>query len=364
MKKLVLLLFVITFLSCNKVEPLGKNEFKVDATLKGIKDNSLAIITNENKIIDSARVFNEKVSFRGSISEPNNVVLRIDKTRNYKYFWLEANPINIIAEDGKFKEARITGSKLQLKDDEFEARIKPFQILADKIDSYAEKNHKSLTSFQIDSLTTIYNKAEKDEENETMSFIREESNSVLSAYLLDFYSTTFEKDSVKVLYKNLNDSLKESKYGNSIKKFLNLNKELKIGDKYADLSLKNRNNEIKTISEIKSNYLLIEFWASNCGPCRVTNPKLVKIYQKYKSKGFEIYGISLDTNRKDWIKALEKDKLPWENVIDVKGFKGESTFTYGINVIPDNFLIDQKGNIIARKLWSKELEKKLEKLLP
>lgn len=364
MKKILLFVVVVFCISCNN-KKLAPNEYELEVSIAGLADSSLLILQEpKGTIIDSTRLSNNKATFKGSLNEyPVQWVLR-DLNGNYKYIWVEPSYMNVTVKDGNFFEAKITGSKIQAESDELARRIKPFEIIMDNIDNYAMKNQENLSDIEIDSLRTIYFRAEKDEELETQKFIEDKVNTYYSIHILDFYKTTFGKKVVSNLFEKFNEEYKNSDYGKSISNYLNLNKEPKIGESFRDLSLPNKNGDLVSISEINAKYLLVEFWASNCGPCRITNPKLAKIYDNYNSKGFEIYGISLDTNNENWINAMHKDGIKkWTNVIEINGFDGDAALIYGINAIPDNFLINAEGKVIARKIWSEDLEKFLQENL-
>ncbi|MAD96714.1 MAG: hypothetical protein CMB99_05230 [Flavobacteriaceae bacterium] len=367
MKKVLFMLGLLPLLfGCNS-ESKKSNQFELELTLNGVKDSSLVIIEEpkqNGKIIDSARIFNNKLSFKGEVSGSEQVILRVDGTRDYKYFWLEPNKMTLTAETGKFRQAKITGSKIQLKQDELANRVKPLEDLMDQVDGYAQINYKSLSKEQIDSLRTILNKAQRDVHLETQKFIAENSSSTYGIYLLEFYKTTYGKEVVKDLFLKFDKELQAGSYGKSISRYLIINDEPQIGEKYQDVKLPNLDGELSAISDIEAEYLLIEFWASNCAPCRITNPKLVKIHEKYKSKGFEIYGISLDVVKQDWLDAVKKDGLTWENVVDLDGEEGDVALTYGINGIPVNYLVNKEGTILAKNIWSEQLEAFLKKSLP
>ena len=127
--------------------------------------------------------------------------------------------------------------------------------------------------------------------------------------------------------------------------------------------MKDTNGKARKLSDFNGKVVLLEFWASNCVPCRQENPNLVKTYEKYRPKGFEIFAVSQDITKTSWLKAIEKDKLPWLQVSDLKGRDNSASLIYGINAIPDNFLIDQNGIIIARYLRGEKLNDKLDELL-
>ena len=113
----------------------------------------------------------------------------------------------------------------------------------------------------------------------------------------------------------------------------------------------------------KSKYLLLDFWASWCGPCRRENPNIVKAYEEYKDKGFDIFAVSLDSSRDDWVAAIEKDGLDWTNVSDLLLWDSEPAKLYGVRAIPSNFLIDENGVIVARNLKGEDLHNTLNDLL-
>jgi|SRR5450432_1447644 len=144
---------------------------------------------------------------------------------------------------------------------------------------------------------------------------------------------------------------------------LNLFSQMKTGQTAADLSLPDQNGKIVHISDLKGKVVLIDFWASWCGPCRQNNPTLVKIYSKYHDKGLEIYGISLDDSKKSWIKAVQHDKLQWIQVIDDNGWSASSANIYGVDMIPSSFLVDQQGIIRTINAEGEELENSIKDLL-
>jgi peroxiredoxin len=127
--------------------------------------------------------------------------------------------------------------------------------------------------------------------------------------------------------------------------------------------MEDTNGEVRKLSDFKDKLVLLEFWASNCLPCRQENPNLIKTYEKFKPKGFEIFAVSQDTKKESWLKAIEKDKLPWLQVSDLKGADNSASLIYGVHGIPDNFLIDQNGIIVGRNLRGKKLNEKLNELL-
>lgn len=144
---------------------------------------------------------------------------------------------------------------------------------------------------------------------------------------------------------------------------LNLFAQMRPGIAAEDLSLPDMNGNRLRLSDLKGKVVLIDFWASWCGPCRHNNPRLVKLYNKYHGKGLEIYGVSLDDDPTKWVKAVRHDKLNWIQVIDDQGWAASSANIYGVDMIPSSFLLDKKGIIRTMNAEGDELENSVRDLL-
>lgn len=339
--------------------------FKINGNVQGLENGVwlyLEASCPEDGIKDSTQVNNEAFAFEGKLTKPaTQVILRTKKYTNYVFFWLENKNITMSLKDGQFKNGKIKGSATQTENEEIQRLIKPIELKDDSLRAALRKSEdpaiKNELRKQIAEIKTeIY--------HVYLNFGKVHPNSIVVASATDVYSTTWGKEKTQEIYKVLSPSIKETTYGKNINSFLALSQEVKIGGKYVDFEQTNTVGKKIKLSDIKGKYILLEFWGSWCGPCRQDNPELVKTYNAYKPKGFEILGVAADNNKAQWLKAIKDDGLPWENVSDLKGDKNDVVFMYGISAYPTNYLIDEKGIIIAKDLRGKKLSDKLAELLP
>ena len=139
-------------------------------------------------------------------------------------------------------------------------------------------------------------------------------------------------------------------------------KKLAIGEIAPDIRLPNPDGEMVSLSSLRGNYVLVDFWAKWCRPCRMENPNVVRMYNKFNDRGFEVFGVSLDRNRQDWLQAIEQDGLNWTQVSDLKYWQSDAAKLYNISAIPFALLLDPEGRIIGKNLRGKLLENKLEEI--
>jgi len=202
-----------------------------------------------------------------------------------------------------------------------------------------------------------------DKSREHIERIEANPDSLTSASILASMATTFGKEKTNELFNKLTPRVRISDDGKIVEQYLLLNKELKIGDKFVDFEMMDSNGQQRKLSELKGKIVLLEFWASWCRPCLSDMPSLKNTYEKYHKYGFEIFAVSFDINKEDWLRAIEQKNLNWTHVTEFKNIGNTAGFIYSVSGIPDNFLIDENGIIKARSLRKKELDKALEKMM-
>lgn len=280
--------------------------------------------------IDSSIILNGKFTFSGQLKTKFlKSSISLGDYSDRVTLWLEKGLTTFSAYKGKFNKADIKGLTIQ---EEF-TKLTKLRDTLEKID-------------QVD-----------------YSFIKQNPKSVIAAHTLSSYCNLWGKDTVSVLYNAFSKEVKLTSFGKKIFTFLSLNRNIKIGDKFVDFSQIDTSGKFVKLSNIKSDCILLEFWGSWCGPCREENPFLVKIYNEFKPKGFEILGVASETNKQQWTKAIMVDGLNWINVTDFKGGDNNAAMIYGVSGYPSNFLIDKDGTIIAKDVYGDDLRNWLLKIL-
>lgn len=357
-------LAIISFLSLVPIHSFAVS-FKITGTLKGAKDDVWLFleIKDSNKIIDSVQVKNEKFVLNGKINDsPVEAILHDKSFTNYIFLWLETVPITLNGINKNFHQAKTEGGPILNESSQLFKSIYAIEAEQKVWDKKLKALNLKGKPDRNGIMGQIFKSREK-EKNAYIKHIERHPNSIVSAAVLAAYATAYGKTESTRLYNLLSKAIQETNYGQQILQKITLNGEIVVGKKCIDFEQPTTTGELIKLSSIKAKYLLLEFWAAWCSPCRRENPELINLYNEFKDKGFDILAVSLDREKEDWLNAIAEDKLPWKNVSDLKGFQNSAALIYGVSAIPRNFLIDENGIVVAIGLRGENLNNKLKELL-
>ena len=361
------------------------SKFTLSGDLTGIQSPAewvyLSYYTGDKQIIDSSYVRQGKYNFAGNLPEPVLTKLSIkhktngdtrntlpaNSKRDYASVFLQPGTIKVVSVDS-FANISVSGSKA---DDEYrmlQELAKPYNEKLDELYrqfSIARTNKETALAATIEK--TIDSLDASANEYVYGTYVKKNPSSLLAMYALKNWAG-YEIDAEKVepVFKTLPVAVQHSPSGKAMREKIDIAKKTGIGQMALEFTQNDTLGKPVSLSSLRGKYLLVDFWASWCGPCRRENPNLVAVFNQYKNKGFQVLSVSLDRPgaRERWLQAIHDDGLAWTHVSDLQFWNNAVAKQYGIQAIPQNLLLDPTGKIIAKNLRGEDLGKKLAAIYP
>ncbi len=382
-KAMAVISIMVATLSCNSK---NATEFTVNANLKGLNDQNAYIeeihFTGKamTEVLDTTAVKNGQFNFNVKASHEGLYRIRFEKENAFLFV---VNDEPLVKIDGNFNPNQIQTENFNTPaNQELKKFIQELSNRSMALDSMARKTQalagSGLEGHVMDSLIQVAQKEQEQYKNESDAYLLNVANTSKDPIVSMFAITVgggINKDAIKNAVGGLTKRFPDNTTVTGFVKEFNgmLTQQEKppapaagipdVGSMAPDFTMNDVDGKPFSLSQLKGKYVLVDFWASWCGPCRGENPNVVKAYNKYKDKNFTVLGVSLDEEKSKWLEAIQEDHLTWKHISDLKGWSSAAVSLYGFDGIPYNVLIDPQGKIIAKELREDALEEMLSKTL-
>lgn len=344
----------------------SSDQYKLTGKVEGMTEGKVYLSKlQDNKLVktDSTEMTAAGFSFEGTVTSPDLYYIELEGQRGAIQVFLENTAIAVDANVENLREAKVIGSSNQDILTAFGELQKGFQEKQQALYPEYQKASEAKNQVVMDSVEAEFHKSEADKLTASKDFLKLNGNTVAAAFVAYRITSPLEVAEMEEIYALLGENAQKSSYATLIKDKIEVLKNVTVGQPAPDFTLNTTEGTPLSLSSFKGKVVVIDFWASWCGPCRGENPNVVKMYEELHPKGVEILGVSLDDSKEKWLKAIEDDGLIWNHVSDLKGWGSSAAKLYGVNGIPATVVVDQNGVIVAKNLRGAELKAAVEKLI-